>query len=122
MTESPARALPSVDLLLRQPPLAALAERLSRALVLDAARGVLEAARQEAHTSSAPTPDLRALVLATQARVSSLLDGPLRRVINASGVVIHTNLGRAPLSRAALAAVAQAAQGYLNLEYDLELG
>ena len=49
-------------------------------------------------------------------------DVPLRAVLNATGVVIHTNLGRAPLSQAALDAARQASEGYANLEYDLEAG
>jgi L-seryl-tRNA(Ser) seleniumtransferase len=57
-----------------------------------------------------------------RARLATLLDGTLRPVVNATGVIIHTNLGRAPLSRAAREAAAEAASGYANLEYDVAAG
>jgi len=55
-------------------------------------------------------------------RLESLRRQTLQRVINATGIILHTNLGRAPLAAEALAAVAEVARGYSNLEYDLETG
>jgi L-seryl-tRNA(Ser) seleniumtransferase len=115
------RKLPAVDAVLRDPAAAALiahygAEQVTQTLrsLLDAARAVI--ADGNAAPDAATWPDRLAAALA--AREQSSLIG----VINATGVIVHTNLGRAPLSRAALAAVAAAAQGYSNLEYDLDAG
>src|ERR1700687_5081408 len=112
-----ARDLPSVDRLLRDP----LLESLPRELAVQAARDVLENARSAALNGgwAFPLADLPRLV---EQRVREATAPRLRPVLNASGVIIHTNLGRAPLSPAALDAVHQAAQGYSNLEYDLEAG
>jgi L-seryl-tRNA(Ser) seleniumtransferase len=66
-----------------------------------------------------PPEQIEATVLA---RLAAEAKGSLRRVVNATGVVIHTNLGRAPLSQAAIAAMAEVALGYTNLEFDLEAG
>ncbi|MCA1646752.1 MAG: L-seryl-tRNA(Sec) selenium transferase [Chloroflexi bacterium] len=111
------RDLPSVDRLLRDP----LLVSLPRELTVHAAREVLADARHatlDAGWSFSPT-DLPRLVAE---RVHAATTPRLRPVLNASGVVIHTNLGRAPLSPAALEATQQAAQGYSNLEFDLAAG
>ncbi|MGI9147282.1 MAG: L-seryl-tRNA(Sec) selenium transferase [Chloroflexota bacterium] len=112
-----ARDLPSVDRLLRDPGLAGL----PRELALRAAREVLDGARRALQDGgwSYAIADLPRLV---EQRVRDATTPRLESVLNGSGVVIHTNLGRAPLSRAALAAAAEAARGYSNLEYDLEAG
>src|SRR6202158_3317488 len=112
-----ARDLPSVDRLLRDP----LLESLPRELAVQAARDVLENARSAALNGgwAFPLADLPRLV---EQRVREATAPRLRPVLNASGVIIHTNLGRAPLSPAALDAAKQAGQGYSNLEYDLEAG
>ena len=112
-----ARDLPSVDRLLRDP----LLESLPRELALEAARDVLEDARNAALNGgwTFSLADLPGLV---EQRVRAAMAPRLRSVLNASGVIIHTNLGRAPLSPAALEAAKQAAQGYSNLEFDLEAG
>jgi L-seryl-tRNA(Ser) seleniumtransferase len=111
------RDLPSVDRLLRDPRLA----QLPRDVALQAARDVLDEARQAAVNGgwTLPNDDLPELV---GQRVEAATAPRLRPVLNATGVVIHTNLGRAPLSRAALEAAQAAALGYSNLEYDLEAG
>jgi len=94
---------------------------LPRELALQAAREVLDDARRATldggwgHTLD----DLPTLVAERVQQATAVL---LKVVINATGVVIHTNLGRAPLSAAALAAIKQASEGYSNLEYDLEAG
>ena len=111
------RDLPSIDRLLRDPRLAAL----PRELALQAAREVLEEARTGALNGGWPyqVDQLPALV---EQRVAQATAPRLKRVINATGVIIHTNLGRAPLSAAALEAAQDAALGYSNLEYDLGKG
>jgi L-seryl-tRNA(Ser) seleniumtransferase len=111
------RDLPSVDRLLRDP----LLESLPRELARQAARDVLDEARRATRNGgwTFGIEDLPGLVAQ---RVREASQPRLRPVLNASGVVIHTNLGRAPLSRAALEAAHDAAQGYSNLEYDLDQG
>ena len=103
------RDLPSVD---------ELARAAGDPLAVDAARVVIERAREEIQAGSDPGD------LAARLR-EELMDARrprLRRVINATGVVVHTNLGRAPLADEALARVVEAARGYSNLEYDLAEG
>jgi L-seryl-tRNA(Ser) seleniumtransferase len=111
------RDLPSVDKLLRDP----LLQGLPRDLALQAARDVLDDARRATLNGGWPY-ELADLPVLVERRVREATAPRLRPVLNASGVVIHTNLGRAPLSRAALAAAGEAAEGYSNLEYDLEAG
>ena len=112
------RRLPKMDLLLARP---ALAEHpLPYPVKRQAARQVLDDCRRalrEGALASVPGPEeLEGAVL----RLAERLSRPaLGRVINATGIVLHTNLGRAPLSRRAAEAVGQAARGYSNLEYDL---
>ena len=103
------RDLPSVD---------ELARGADDPLAVDAARTVLERAREEIRAGADPG-DLAARVRdeLTAARAPSL-----RRVLNATGVIVHTNLGRAPLAAEALAQVVEAARGYSNLELDLREG
>jgi L-seryl-tRNA(Ser) seleniumtransferase len=111
------RQLPSVDRLLRSERLA----RLPRELAVSAARQVLDDARRTARNGGWPhtLDDLPGLV---EQRVLDITTPSLRPVLNASGVVIHTNLGRAPLSPGALRATQQTASGYSNLEYQLDAG
>ncbi len=108
------RDLPSVDRLLAD-------ERLAeepRALVLDVARSVLERAREDLRAGREPGP----LVDSVLAELARARRPSLRRVLNATGVLVHTNLGRAPLADAALERVVEVGSGYSNLEYDLERG
>ena len=106
------RALPSVD---------ALAGQLDapHSVAVAAARRVIDARREELLAGAAGDPDLLARARALVAR-----DGgsSLRRVLNATGVVVHTGLGRAPLAAAAREAVSRVAEGYANLELSLETG
>lgn len=104
------RALPSVDAVLRDPALASLLAEHPRGIVADAVRDEL-ADRRLRHVSADGIADATARRLAPT----------LRRVINATGVVLHTNLGRAPLADAAIAAAVGAA-GYCSLEWDPETG
>jgi len=113
----PRRRLPAVDALLAEPEVAALAVTGPRGLVVRAVRETIEAAR--ANGGSAPPEGWSAAI---RARVQRLAAPSLGPVINATGVVLHTNLGRAPLAAPALAALARVGLGYANLEYDLSRG
>jgi L-seryl-tRNA(Ser) seleniumtransferase len=115
------RQLPSVDRLLQSDRLTALAADHGHALVVEAARTALDAAREAIRVSESP-PNLDQLVQATIDQLNLAVRPSLRPAINATGVIIHTNLGRAPLSQATLTAMAAVARGYSNLEYDLEAG
>jgi L-seryl-tRNA(Ser) seleniumtransferase len=112
------RELPSVDRLLLDERIAALIEANGRDLVLEAARTALARAREEIQAGF----EAEDLVGRVQNEVAYRLEPRLRRVVNATGVVVHTNLGRAPLAPEALARVNEVARGYSNLEYDLEGG
>jgi L-seryl-tRNA(Ser) seleniumtransferase len=120
------RQIPSVDELLGRPRLLALAQKSGRALVTQSARSVLAnvRARMKTDASSATAQAIDPENLETQiiSNVEALLAPSLRRVINATGVILHTNLGRAPISAAAAARISQVATSYSNLEYDLETG
>ncbi|GAB4519061.1 MAG: L-seryl-tRNA(Sec) selenium transferase [Anaerolineae bacterium] len=120
--EDQLRRLPSVDRLLRLPDMTAAEAQWGHDLVLKAARRALDAARRAIIEDGAPCPPLETLGEQALAELDQLTTASLRRVINATGVIIHTNLGRAPLSEAARQAMIEAATGYTNLEYDLEQG
>lgn len=120
------RALPSVQELLLTPQLAELTSSGGRGRVLETIRRILDNTRREIaqglHTSATRETflrDLPARVVETMQRDAQF---SLRRVINATGVILHTNLGRAPLSRAALDHLCEVAAGYCNLEFDLSRG
>lgn len=110
------RSLPSVDRLLAEPGVAALLAGVPRATVVAAARETVAAARR----MRGPLPhDWAAEV---RERVARAIVPTLRPVLNATGIVVHTNLGRAPLAPAAIAALHAVAEGYSTLEYDLPSG
>ena len=118
------RLLPSVDELLRHPQLEALAQREGRAATVEAARAALEQLRADIAAGKLDEQQIKAklddLPREIEQRLRQSLAYSLRPVINATGVILHTNLGRAPLSRAALEHVAEVSQGYSNLEFDLK--
>jgi L-seryl-tRNA(Ser) seleniumtransferase len=114
-------ALPSVERLLRLPPLPELAARHGQALVLAAAREELQALREIAATGG-PPPAPEAIAERVAARLAETLRPSLRPVLNLTGTVLHTNLGRAPLPEAAIEAMSRAARGNVNLEYEVEGG
>jgi L-seryl-tRNA(Ser) seleniumtransferase len=120
------RQLPAVDELLRQPRLAPLMGRLPRPWAAAALRGVLEAQRQRLMTlptaALPPHLDEKALLQEAEAALQAAASPSLGRVINATGVVIHTNLGRSPLAAACWPQLKAAAAHYTNLEYDLARG
>lgn len=111
------RRLPAVDALLADPDIAGLLAAHPRALVVRAVRDAIAGAR--ARGGTAPPEGWGAAVLG---RVHRLGSPSLAPVINATGVVLHTNLGRAPLARAARQAIERIAAGYANLEYDVPSG
>jgi L-seryl-tRNA(Ser) seleniumtransferase len=127
------REIPSVDEVLGQARLRALAESAGREIVSEATRSVLADIRAKLlNAASAETdPDpgsatrpttLELLEERIADRVKDLLAPSLRRVINATGVILHTNLGRAPLSTEGISEIQATAAGYSNLEYDVESG
>lgn len=120
MGTSDLSGLPRMDALLASPVLAD--SGLPRSAQKAGANQVLDQLRHALRTGETRVPPLT--VLARQARraAEELARPGLRRVVNATGVALHTNLGRAPLSPRAVAAVVQAAEGYSNLEYDLSEG
>lgn len=101
---------------MNQPGYARLLERFPHDLLTAAIRDQLEAERQGALATD------EARLASVEAGLEAIVAPRLRRVINATGVVLHTNLGRAPLARSAVAAAEQVAAGYANLELDLETG
>ncbi len=115
----PRRALPSVGVLLESLEVAPLLARAPRSLVTEAIRSVVDGARHD--PASAPN-DMAGWATAIGERLALLERPSLRPVINATGVVLHTNLGRAPLTAAALHAITGTAAVACNLEYDLERG
>ena len=115
------RQLPAVDRLLRESASEALVAVYGRDAVRDALRSVLDVARQWIREGGAPPPDDE-LFSAADSMLRRQFAPTLRPAINATGVIIHTNLGRAPLSEAAQAAMLAVASGYSTLEFDLEAG
>ncbi len=120
------RQIPSVDELLSRPRLVPLAEQRGRALIVESARAVLEELRQlaarDAEAAAAMLASAGVLEDRITAEVERALAYSLRPVINATGVILHTNLGRAPLSAAAVERIRETAATYSNLEYDLVAG
>ena len=113
----PRRRLPAVDVLLAEPAIAALAAAHPRSLLVLAVRETLDVAR-----ANGGEPPAEGWAAAVHERVARAAAPSLAPVINATGVVLHTNLGRAPLARAAIDAMARVAAGYSALEYDLGRG
>jgi L-seryl-tRNA(Ser) seleniumtransferase len=109
------RDLPSVNDLVED---ARLAGAGPRALVVEAARDALARAREEISAGNEPGD----LVDRVELELAQARGARLRRAINATGVIVHTNLGRAPLARVAIERIADVAAGYSNLEYDLRSG
>ncbi len=120
------RRLPSVDELLRDGTVLAIQSSAGHAVVLEAARKALETLRTEIAAGTVREADLDVHIAnlpeAIGRQVQRLLEPSLRAVINATGVILHTNLGRAPLSYFALEAIQKTAGGYSNLEFDLAAG
>ncbi|MCI0485556.1 MAG: L-seryl-tRNA(Sec) selenium transferase [Blastocatellia bacterium] len=127
MTEELLRSLPSIERLLARPEVVRLCEQLGRDRVRDLLRDITEEIRREiieGRLSANGRPDLLIDEIEKRMRERSarISQPSLRRVVNATGVIIHTNLGRAPLARAAAEAIKETASHYSNLEYDLDRG
>jgi L-seryl-tRNA(Ser) seleniumtransferase len=115
--------LPSVDRVLTLPAVTALVEQHGRRFITDAVRGLLQSWRDAARRGEAPAATDAAAIAAALARcIAARLAPQLRPVHNLTGTVLHTNLGRAPLAEEAIAAVAQAMRGPVNLEFDVASG
>ncbi len=121
-TQSLFRALPKVDRLLERDDLAALASVHPRVLVTDAVRETLDALREEIRSGGEPDVSEHAVAARVAALVERKARRSLRRVVNATGIVVHTNLGRSCLAREAVEAVAEVSGAYSTLEYDVEAG
>jgi L-seryl-tRNA(Ser) seleniumtransferase len=124
MSENPYRQLPSVSKVLDLPAVTAARDRFPHDAVTAAVRAELDAVRAAIAAGTAPDtpPDLDAIAAAAVARLERGAAPRIRAVINATGIVLHTNLGRSPLHEDAARAAYEAARGYLNLELDLDTG
>lgn len=116
------RALPSVEKTLARPGIQSLVDEFGRPSVVEATRAALADLRERLLRGGEEPPDDALLESSIEARLRDVLRPSLLRVVNATGVLVHTNLGRAPLSAEAIAAVAEVARGYSNLELDLSTG
>ena len=120
------RELPSVDELLHEPGIAALIARDGQAAVADSCRAVLARLREEIASGYLDSDKLRLALSeipdAIRREIDRALSYSLRPVINATGVILHTNLGRAPIAQSAIDHIQQTAGTYSNLEFDLESG
>ena len=118
------RKLPKVDILLKDKKIEALCEEYGRGFVVDCIRAELDHARDLIASENVEMSEeyLENFLQHEENRVEMESEYPLRKVINATGIILHTNLGRAPLGKIHLDAVAQAMCNYSNLEYDLETG
>jgi len=120
------RKIPSTDELLQNPELRLLADREGQAAVTDAARIVLSRVRNEISDGRLDEKSIEFALTgfpdAVEREVRKLLRFSLRPLINATGVILHTNLGRAPLASAAIEHIRETAGGYSNLEFEIESG
>jgi L-seryl-tRNA(Ser) seleniumtransferase len=112
------RDLPSVNALLETAGVRSLLEQHPRRVVLDAVRAAVDEARSAGGTHRTEQQWIESITSVVRHNTQS----SLRRVINATGVVLHTNLGRAPLADVAIRAIEEVAEGFSNLEYDIETG
>lgn len=114
--------LPSIDKLLQQKEVQILDGRFGRELTIKALRSSLQEIRQSFLEDSSGLPSNEEIIQRAAVRLEMWVTPTLKTVINASGVVLHTNLGRAPLSADTLQAIASAAGSYSNLEFNLATG
>lgn len=120
-TQTRLRALPKIDEMLKDPRIVERLESTPRSIALDALRFAIDQERARV-LSGGHEVDVDGIMAAALAHMAQRNQPSLRRVINATGVIVHTNLGRSILSPAATAAVAEVAGGYSTLEYDVESG
>lgn len=122
MTDNPYRRLPKVSDVLDHPAVADARTRHPHAAVADGVRAEIDALRSLVAAGRSPDTSPDALASRVVARLELVARPQLRPVINATGIVLHTNLGRSPMAESAAAAAYQAARGYLNLEMSLATG
>ncbi|HEX3153311.1 MAG TPA: L-seryl-tRNA(Sec) selenium transferase, partial [Candidatus Angelobacter sp.] len=121
------RLLPSVDELLKSADLSELLAREGPPAVTESLRAVLASMREEITSGVLQTQEAVMLAVvhlheAVARHLSSAMEFSLKPVINATGVILHTNLGRAPLADSAIKRIAEVAGGYSNLEFDIAAG
>ena len=120
------RELPAIDELLREPEISQLSAEEGQSATTDACREVLARLRDEISAGHLDAERLRLALTGIHAAIrdelSRSLGYSLKAVINATGVVLHTNLGRAPLARSAIEHIRETADAYSNLEFDIESG
>jgi L-seryl-tRNA(Ser) seleniumtransferase len=116
------RSIPSIEQLRQRDAMRALEARHGRGPLVDALRAEAAALRARASAGAEPADAGAEIEAAVAARLALDSRPSLRRVINATGVIVHTNLGRAPLAETAAARAAALGAGYTNLEYDLDAG
>ena len=114
------KKLPQVEEVLKHPIMRALAEDVSHERIVSAIRDEIGALRASILADEAPTFDMDSIVVGARARAMGLLKPSLRRLVNATGVVIHTNMGRSVMAPAAIEAVNDAMKGYSTLEYNVD--
>src|SRR5262245_5219091 len=119
---NPLRELPAVNAVLDAPALASLRPEFSQDQIVAAVRDELAAAREHLKNGDRQVPDAELVARRAAERLGREQQPKLRRVINATGIVLHTNLGRAPMAEEAARAAYDAARAYLNLEMELASG
>ena len=126
MTDTVLRKLPSIDSLLRREKVAMLSDAHGRTYIRNQLRLVLDELRKEIGTKPLSSGSASSISVEIELRLTEIISGRTKerigRVINATGVVIHTNLGRARLGQAAVDALLSVASNYCNLEYNIEEG
>ena len=121
--DNPLRNLPQVQRLLEMPASNSFCGEFGRPAVINALRDTLEELREQIGSGLlSAVPDTQTILNRSGEKLAVRRRHGLRRTINATGIVLHTNLGRAPLAPEAIAAVAEVAAGYCNLEFDLTTG
>ena len=116
------RQLPAVDQVLSSPAGKDLSGRYGHSLTVAAIRSVVESKRSAINSGKSKSTDVHVVVEEVSKWLGKIVEPSPQGLINATGVIIHTNLGRAPLSRRAIQEMVDAASGYSNLEYDLDSG
>jgi L-seryl-tRNA(Ser) seleniumtransferase len=116
------RGIPSIEQIRQRPTVAALEARFGRDAVVDALRAEADALRMRIQAGGEVVDGAGDIAAAAEQRLQRTLASSLRRVINATGIILHTNLGRAPLAATTVQHVTAIASGYTNLEYDTNEG
>ena len=114
------RALPQVEEMLQLPEVSSLLSLVPRSVLADCVREAVDETRRAVLAGACGRVDVQALAESARARALAQARPSLRRVINATGIVVHTNLGRSPLADEAVRAVSDVARGYSTLEYDTD--